>query len=383
MNDLERHEAIFPFGCNVSSKSRTRFCKGKAPEWILNGHGAYVQGSDFRRYLDLTAGLGSLTIGHVDFPATPHSYPLPCKEELALAEFIQSWIPWAESMRFMKNGGDATMAAVRLARIATGRDRVIDFGNYHGCQDAWITPDHEGVPQCIRDLTVRAQPIVANLPHVDRSVACVILEALPLNGLPDGFLAALRARCTEVGAVLVFDDVISGFRAHPQGAAGVTGVIPDLTCAGKAMGNGWPISLIYGKREIMQTWTRTHLSATHWADPTCMAKAMTVLQHMKNEKFWERQAAWTFGGQASNGYWSVLAMEPVKQTLVQALLMAEHGIITNFSQFFYLELTPHKEFVERAFASALGVVADAPIEWMEEALSKQGIAVNKTLFKRN
>jgi glutamate-1-semialdehyde aminotransferase len=378
---VEKHEKIFPFGCCVSSKSRTRFAKGKAPEWIINGFAAQVQGDNFKGYLDLTSGLGSLTIGHVSFDATPRSFPLPCKEELHLAEFIQDWIPWAESMRFAKNGSDVTMAAVRLARIYTGRDLVVDFGNYHGCQDTWITPDHEGVPQCVRDLTLRLPPEVARVDLVGDQVACVILEALPLNPLPEGFLTALRARCTKVGAVLVFDDVISGFRAHPQGAAGVTGVIPDLTCAGKAMGNGWPISVIYGKAEVMKCWERTHLSATHWADPTCMLKAQTVLQHMKNEKFWERQAAWTFGGMIHNGYWSVTPLDMVDQTFVQGHLL-DAGIITNFSQFYYLALDDHKATIENAFRDAFNKLNDAKKRG-DDIKSLLTCEVNRTLFRRN
>ena len=384
MNDLERHETIFPFGCNVSSKSRTRFCKGKGPEWITSGSGPYVRGSDDRDYLDLTAGLGALTLGHRDdewFMRCPQAYPLPHRNELDLAEYIQEIIPRAESMRFCKNGGDATMAAVRLARIYTGRDRIVDFGNYHGCQDSWITIEHEGVPQCIRDLTVRAKPDINTLPWVNDTVACVILEALPLNPLPDGFLVALRARCTAVGAVLIFDDVISGFRAHPQGAAGVTGVIPDLTCAGKAMANRFPISMVYGKAEIMKCWERTHLSATHWADPTCMSAAMSTIYTMEQEGFWEKQAAWTFGGMKHNGYWSVTALDPVDQTYVQSHLL-DAGIITNFSQFFYLDLMPHKAFIEQAFTDAFGKLADAKQRGSDIA-SLLDCEVNRTLFKRN
>jgi hypothetical protein len=250
-----------------------------------------------------------------------------------------------------------------------------------GCQDSWITPDHEGVPQCIRDLTLRLKPSLNAVDSVNDRTACVILEAMPLNPLPEGFLAALRARCTAVGAALCFDDVISGFRAHPQGAAGVTGVMPDLTCAGKAMGNGWPISLIYGKAEIMKCWERTHLSATHWADPTCMAKAMAVLQHMKNEKFWEQQAAWTFGGMPHNGYWSVKAMDMVDQTFVQSKLL-DAGIITNFSQFFYLALTEHRAFIENAFRDAFNKLNDAKKRGSDIA-SLLDCEVNRTLFKRN
>jgi glutamate-1-semialdehyde 2,1-aminomutase len=382
MDDVERHEAIFPFGAQVSSKSRRRFCRGKenGPRWIEGGLGAFVRADNNRSYLDLTAGLGALTLGHRTCADTPRAYPLPTKEELILADKIQAMIPWAWRMRFLKNGGDATTAAIRLARVYTGRDEIVDFGNYHGCQDAFISEDHDGVPSCIRALTVRLAPTIENLARIDDRVAAVILEAAPLNPLPDGFLDALRARTARAGTVLIFDDVISGFRAHRQGAAGLAGVIPDLTCAGKAMGNGWPISVVYGNRDVMSCWERTHLSATHWAEPSAMTAAVDNLNQMIDAGFWELQKQWDFGGQVSNGYWSVLKLSDVEQTFVQSKLL-DLGIITNMSQFFYLDLWEHRAQIENGFAQALGE--------LEEAKAHGDVAPlldcepNRALFKRN
>lgn len=379
MNDLERHEKTFPFGCNVSSKSRRRFCEGKGPSWIDRGFGAKVYDENGREYIDLTAGLGAITLGHRTDNRTPHSYPLPTLSELRLAEKIQDMIPWAWRMRFLKNGGDATSAAVRLARVYTGRDEVIDFGSYHGCQDAFISEDHEGVPQVVRDLTLRIQPGCLNLNRVDEKTACVILEAAPLNPLPEGFLAALKRQCARVGAVLIFDDIISGFRSHPQGAAGLTGVIPDLTCAGKAMANGWPISVVYGDTDIMACWERTHLSATHWAEPSAMDAAAMNLCAMQDGQFWAMQDTWGFAGQANNGHWSVLKLPEPDATFVQSKLL-DAGIITNLSQFFYFDLMPYKDQVTQAFADAWGALKEVTKENGEVTLDCQE---NRPLFRRN
>ncbi len=382
MNDVDRHETIFPFGANVSSKSRRRYCRGKSngPQWITNGTGAQVWDQNGRDYIDLTAGLGAITLGHRDNPRTPHCFPLPTRAELRLAEKIQSMIPWAWRMRFLKNGGDATAAAVRLARVYTGREIIVDFGSYHGCQDAFISEVHDGVPKAVRALTVRLAPSLENLDRIDEQTACVILEAAPAKPLPEGFLHTLRRRCSRMGTVLIFDDIISGFRAHPQGATGLTGVVPDLTCAGKAMANGWPISVVYGDIDVMACWERTHLSATHWAEPSAMDAAVDNLTTMQQYDFWDRQKEWTFGGQQHNGHWSVLTLNDLENTFVQNELL-DRGIISNLSQFFYLDLIPYRERVENAFKEALEVLEEARVTG-EPLADKLPCMINTPLFRR-
>jgi glutamate-1-semialdehyde aminotransferase len=382
MNDLERHEAIFPFGAQVSSKSRRRFCRGKpgGPQWIRSGSGAFVFDQDGRSYVDLVAGLGAVTLGHRVDQRTPCAFPLPTLSELRLAEKIQSMVPWAWRMRFLKNGGDATSAAIRLARVYTGRDKIVDFGNYHGCADQFIDAVHDGVPQCVRDLRVRLAPTLENLAQIDDQVAGVILEPLPISPFPDGFLHALRRRCSRMGAVLIFDEVISGFRAHPQGAAGLTGAVPDLTCAGKALGNGWPISVVYGDIDLMSCWERTHLSATHWAEPAAMDAAVANLTTMQQFDFWDRQKKWTWGGQLNNGYWSVLQLNDLENTYVQSKLL-DAGIISNLSQFFYLDLGVYQGQVDDAFAAAVGSLHDIKAKG-DDVAEKLDCMANQALFRR-
>ncbi len=208
----------------------------------------------------------------------------------------------------------------------------------------------------------------------------MILEASPQKALPSGFLQALRRRCSRAGAVLIFDDIISGFRAHPQGAAGLTGVIPDLTCAGKAMANGWPISVVYGDIDLMTCWESTHLSATHWAEPSAMDAAVDNLNTMQQFAFWERQEEWTFGGQPNNGHWSVWQLNDAENTFVQSSLM-DNGIISNLSQFFYLDLIPHREHVEEAFATARDMLNEEK-EKGGDVCAELSCQVNQTLFRR-
>lgn len=376
---VTRHEQLIPLGTQVTSKGRFRHCRPVGPVWAELGSGADIV-TDQGRFIDLVAGLGAITLGHRQNSRTPASYPLPTKHELFLAEHIQSIVPWAWRMRFLKNGGDATQAAIRLARVYTGRDKIVDFGNYHGCSDPFITEDHEGVPQCVRDLTLRLAKTEENLDRVDETVAAVILEMLPINGMPDGFLQKLRRRCSRVGTVLISDDVISGFRAHRRGAAGVTGVIPDLTCAGKAMANGWPISVVYGDADVMSCWERTHLSATHWADPACMQAAVETLHRMDAEDFWDKQAAWTFGGQPNNGHWAVTKLDAPEATFVQRKLL-EKGVLSNLSQFYYLDLESHREAINEAFAYAFGELDAAKVRG-DEIEKLLDCDVNKTLFRR-
>ncbi len=292
----ERHERLIPQGTQVASKGRYRYCDGFGPEFIVAAEGCRVMGADHKWYIDLTMGLGAITLGHDCAPDTEClAWPLPSHEEVELAELVERMLPSCEMVRFMKSGSDATSACVRLARAFTGREPVLRCG-YHGYHDWALNADYQskkGIPQCVRDLTI-------SFPYNDLDAlealvrqhdpACIIMELVSLTPPEQYYLAEVRAICDEYGIVLIADEVITGFRMAPGGAQEVYGIKPDLTAAGKAMGNGAPISLVCGKRAIMQAWNDTHLSGTHFGEVGAMRAAIHNLETMEREGFWSHQA---------------------------------------------------------------------------------------------
>ncbi len=284
-----RHDALVPLGTQVSSKGRFRFADGYGPEFIIDARDCRVLGSDGRWYTDWTSGLGALTLGHTPITRQaqfrPRCFPMPSPIEVELAEAIQRHHPWIEQMRFMKTGSNVTDAAVRLARTYTGRDVIATFGNYHGMSDWCVDPVKEGVPQAVRDLTKRLPRTDAGLAELNDQIACVILEPITLDPIDRQFLSRLRERCTKLGIVLIYDEIITGFRCAPGSAVELTWTTPDIWCAGKALGNGHPISVIGGRRDLMACFERTHLSGTHFGDPGAMQAALFNLTSMRRSKY--------------------------------------------------------------------------------------------------
>lgn len=322
MTDLvKRHEELVPMGCMVSSKGRFRNCAGFGPAWIQSASGAYVYDDEGKAYLDWSCGLGALSLGHRDvMDPAPACYPLPSTCELTLAEMICSVVPCAEQVRFMKSGTDAVSAAVRLARIHTGRDKILDAGSYHGWQDWSITSEHEGVPKCVRDLTVR-MPFndvdTAELRLRTKEFACLVLEPVSLIAPNAGYLMRLRELCDLTGTVLIFDEVITGIRMAPGGAQEVYDVVPHLCAIGKGMANGHPISAVCGDRAIMSCWSRTHMSGTHFGEPNAMRAAIDTMKKMKYADFWKHQKA--IGGRMMDATRNLLTSFPALEGHVEML----------------------------------------------------------------
>ncbi len=379
----ERHEALCPMGTQVSSKGRFRNCKGFGPDWISHGRGAFVYDEQGREYLDHSCGLGAITIGHGwGLAGAPACLPLPHLAELELAELLHGWIPCAEQVRFLKSGSDATSACVRLARVYTGRDVIVDLGAYHGNQDWSIPAEHEGVPQCVRDLTQR-------IPYNDidaledalmtKLVACVIMEPVSLVAPQDMYLPHVRELCDRTGTVLAFDEVISGIRMAKGGAQEVYEVTPDVCAIGKGMANGYPISAVCGKKALMECFTRTHLSGTHFADPSCMEAAVKCLTHLEHQGFWGHQEE--IGGTLLTGvqdlidkydlgihckalghahWWVLQIANNVQQSFVQQELIRQGILGSNGSHF--VSLAHGMEEVVRtidAYSQAFGLLKDA------------------------
>ena len=289
---LERAEKVIPGGSQTFSKGANQHVRGVAPVFLAKGKGCRVWDVDGNEYIDYIQGLLPNILGyaHEEVNAAVaaqlgqgHSFSLPHPVEVELAERLTRLIPCAEKVRFGKNGSDATSGAVRAARAFTARERIACCG-YHGWQDWYIgsTTRNAGVPQAVRALT---HPFVYNdlgslqklLDEHKGEFAAVIME--PVNFWPPvaGFLEGVRKLTHEHGALLIFDEICTGFHFGLGGAQKRFGVTPDLACFGKAMGNGFPIACVLGKADVMKVFEDIFFSFTFGGEVASMAAAMKVL----------------------------------------------------------------------------------------------------------
>ncbi|HVM63439.1 MAG TPA: glutamate-1-semialdehyde 2,1-aminomutase [Acidimicrobiales bacterium] len=268
-----RAGAVIPGG--VNSPVRSFASVGGTPYFVARGEGAYVWDVEGRRYLDYVQSYGASILGHAhprvleavrDAATEGTTFGAPTEREVLLAEMLCARVPGLEQVRLVSSGTEASMSAVRLARGATGRATIVKFaGCYHGHADALLAAGGSGVanqglsgsagvpPSAVADTVVAPYNVV---PVLDTDVAMVIVEPVAANmGLVPpavGFLEGLRAECDRVGALLVFDEVITGFRLGPGGASEYFGVRPDLWLFGKVIGGGLPIGAFGGRRDVMR-----------------------------------------------------------------------------------------------------------------------------------
>lgn len=294
---LRLAEAVIPLGSQTFSKSRTQYPLGVSPFFASKGSGSYLWDVDGNKYVDLVASLAAVTLGYGDPEINKAvkrqlkkgvSLSLSSKLETVVAEKIIDLVPSAEMVRFAKNGSDATSAAVRIARYFTRRDHIISIG-YHGWHDWYIgsTTRSMGVPSAVQALTLSAR--YNDLSHVENlfeevkgDVAAVILE--PMNSVDPapGYLESLKSFCSSNNILLIFDEVITGFRFAKGGAQELFGVTPDLSCFGKGIANGFPISVIAGKREIMEGFKEVFFSGTFGGELLSLTAANVVLDKVKD-----------------------------------------------------------------------------------------------------
>jgi glutamate-1-semialdehyde 2,1-aminomutase len=258
----------------VNSPVRAFAAVGGDPYFVASGSGAHVTDVDGNVLLDYVQSWGASILGHAhpdvvaaitDAARLGTTFGAPTESEVLLAEAVVQAVPSAEMVRFVSSGTEATMTAVRIARAVTGRTRIVTFaGCYHGHADALLAaggsgvatlgiPGSLGVPtSAVGDTIVAPYNVV---PDLDDTVACVIVEPVGANmGLvppEEGFLDGLRASCSAHGAVLIFDEVITGFRLGMAGASGRFGITPDLLCFGKVLGGGLPLAALAGRRELL------------------------------------------------------------------------------------------------------------------------------------
>jgi glutamate-1-semialdehyde 2,1-aminomutase len=295
---LRRAEKVIPLGSQTFSKSRMQYPLGVSPYFIERGKGSRVWDVDGNEYIDFINGLASITLGHCDPDITEAVraqleegtiFSLPHPIEAAVAEKIVEMVPCADMVRFAKNGSDATAGAVRLARAYTKRDHVAVCG-YHGWQDWYIgsTSRHLGVPQSVRQLTHTfpyndLSALEVTLKSRPGEFAAVILE--PMNAVePEpGYLESVKALTSRHGALLVFDETITGFRYANGGAQERFGVIPDLAAFGKGVANGYPLSVVAGRGDIMRLMEEVFFSFTFGGETLSLAAASATLDKLRRE----------------------------------------------------------------------------------------------------
>ncbi|MFF7788145.1 glutamate-1-semialdehyde 2,1-aminomutase [Streptomyces sp. NPDC007991] len=296
----ERLHAMVPGGAHTYAKGDDQYPENLAPV-ISHGSGAHVWDIDGNRYIEYGSGLRSVSLGHAHPRVTEavrreldrgSNFVRPSVIEVEAAERFLATVPTADMVKFAKNGSDATTAAVRLARAATGRPRVALCADHpFFSTDDWFigtTPMSAGIPAPTTDLTVSfpygdlsaTQELLAR--HQDE-IACLILEPATHTEPPPGYLEGLRELADRHGCVLIFDEMITGFRWSEAGAQGLYGVTPDLSTFGKALGNGFAVSALAGRRELMELGGLRHsgdrvflLSTTHGAETHSLAAAMAV-----------------------------------------------------------------------------------------------------------
>ena len=288
---LAREVKVSPLAAQTFSKSYRYFCRGVAPSYMDYGEGCYIYDVDGNKFIDFMCALGPITVGYNDPTVNEavinqvHKFAsgsLQSELEVELAEKLCEIIPCAEMVRFVKNGGDATTAAVRLARAYTGRDVVLMSG-YHGMNDWSIgaSSNNKGVPKAVCDLTKNfTYNDLEDLENKlkENEVAAVILEPIQSNGPKEGYLEGVKELTHKYGAILVFDEVVSGFHYALGGAQEMFKVSPDLVAFGKGMGNGYPISAVAGRKVLLEQIEHgVFISTTFGGDSIAMAASLATL----------------------------------------------------------------------------------------------------------
>ena len=304
-----RAQRVIPGG--VDSPVRSFASVGGIPYTVVRGEGPYVIDAEGTRYIDMVQSYGAVLLGHGHEIVTEAvgaaaalgtTFGAPTPGEVLLAEAICARVPGCEQVRLVSSGTEAAMSAVRLARGITGRDRIVKFdGCYHGHSDGLLAGGGSGVAMlglpgsvgvskgAVADTAVVPYNIV---PELDDQVACVIVEPVAANmnlvAPAPGFLAGLRAACDAVGALLIFDEVITGFRLGSGGATAWSGVAPDLWCFGKVIGGGLPVGAIGGSRAALASLAPdgpVYQAGTLSGNPLATAAGLAVLTHVTEDDY--------------------------------------------------------------------------------------------------
>jgi glutamate-1-semialdehyde 2,1-aminomutase len=365
---LRRALEIIPLGTQTFSKSYTQYPLGVAPFYAERAQGSQVWDVDGNQYTDFVNALASITLGHCDPDITEAVtrqlgrgtiFSLASEIEIEVAELIIDMVPCAEQVRFGKNGSDATSGAIRAARAFTGRDRVAVCG-YHGWQDWYIasTARNKGVPAATRALTHSfiyndLNSLEAVFAANPGTIAAVILEPMNANFPTNGFLEDVADLTRQQGAVLVFDETITGFRYANGGAQELFGVTPDLATFGKGLANGYPLAAVAGRGEIMKEFEEIFFSFTMGGETLSLAAAKAALEKLRRE--------------------------PVVETLAatgERLIAGVNELIVRHSCQSFLSIRGHPSWTFLAFGEVQGVSVDeVKTLWMQEILARNILSV--------
>jgi len=406
----------------VNSPVRAFRSVGGTPRFITRAEGPYFWDADGKRYIDYIGSWGPAIVGHAhpkvikavqDAAANGLSFGAPTEGEIEIAEEICKLVPSIEQVRLVSSGTEATMSALRLARGATGRDKIVKFeGCYHGHADSLLVkagsglltfgnPTSAGVPEdFVKHTLVLDYNNVAQLEDAFASmgdtIACVIVEPVAGNmnlirATPE-FLGRMRELCTEHGAVLIFDEVMCGFRVGLGGAQEMYDITPDLTALGKVIGGGLPVAAFGGKRELMQKMAPigpVYQAGTLSGNPVAVAAGMTTLKIVQEPGFYEKltaqgeklvrglteaakEAGIAFCGDSVGGMFGMYFSETVPATYGQ--MMA--GDKARFNAFFHGMLDEGVYFAPAMFEA--GFVSAAH----DDAVIEETIAAARKVFPR-
>lgn len=406
----------------VNSPVRAFRSVGGTPRFITRAEGPYFYDADGKRYIDYIGSWGPAIVGHAhpqvvqavqDAAARGLSFGAPTQGEVEMAELLCKLVPSIEQVRLVSSGTEATMSALRLARGATGRDKIVKFeGCYHGHADSLLVkagsglltfgnPTSAGVPEdFVKHTLVLDYNNVAQLEDAFASmgdtIACVIVEPVAGNmnlirATPE-FLGRMRELCTEHGAILIFDEVMSGFRVALGGAQALYGIVPDLTALGKVIGGGLPVAAFGGSAALMHNMAPigpVYQAGTLSGNPVAVAAGMTTLAIVQEPGFYEhlsaqaaklvagltaaaREAGVTFCADSVGGMFGLYFSEHVPSTYGQ--MMA--GDKTRFNAFFHGMLDEGVYFAPAAFEA--GFVSAAH----DDAVIAETVAAAKRVFAR-
>ena len=289
-------EALIPGGSQTNSKRPGNYAFGAYPIYAARAQGSHIWDVDGNEYIDYVLGLGPISLGYA-YPAVDAAireqlergivYGLLSPLEVAVAQALTEVVPCAEMVRFLKSGTEVTSAAARIARAVTGREVIVSQG-YHGWHDTWTAGHNDGgVPQALEPLLVGFR--YNDLPSLERAlsghsgrVAAVILCPTQETAPAPGFLEGVVDLAHRHGALVIFDEIVSGFRMALGGAQERYGVVPDLACFAKAIANGMPLAAVCGRRDVMEAAERLTISVTYGGEALSLAAARATLQEYRS-----------------------------------------------------------------------------------------------------